>query len=621
MRESQSARALATHGEAHPPYSYCHQPARVEIAAGSRAAAAVSAITRRMVGMRHIAAAHDVAKLAEDILENRHRPLVLISTTGDGSFAFDPDLIAREVGTDADVITIATGEATYSLEHALPEKSHVFGGAARSYPADFGADPDWRRSILRFPDRHTADELIEDALSQVVERSVVAPAVRRTWVAATVERVSGASGNIAKLANGERVMVVADNLPPYLSLADALVEGGPVEGWLTERDLAPEIADADFSRFDDGASTLARAVKVTPQRAYLKLHPSGPEIPLRRRDVIPGSDDGENSEVQVPDVVRVGQTLRVRVIRTGATLGLSLVDVDADAALVAPLSLLRGGAPWLREGIDAVATHAAQTAPPDVAATTSPGESSGIEPISTAGTDVQASPAPSSVDSTALTELRDEVRELRGAFARLGRELRAGTDLETLDNLRDESAGLSSELHRERSLRRERDTIIAGLRQELRDARAARPEPTEGKHTHHSAWPSGEDWLRYEVLTTWANRTIASDKSRHPLTDYTVGPRFIESLSTLDDGQLDKALRAVIDVLTGRVAEIPGRQLHRLREGDGGSDPYVIRPDGASCWRASIEVNAPSARRLHYWQLPGGAIELSRVVLHDDMTP
>lgn len=581
----------------------------------------VSEVSRRMVGVRHIETAYDVTALAERILENRHRPLVLLSTTADGSFAFDPDLISRELGPDAEVITIATGEATFSLEQALPPKTHVFGGAARSYPADFGMDPDWHRSILRFPDRHTVDQLIEDALAQVTVSSVVAPVARRTWVAATVERVSGTLGNIAKLENGERVMVVADNLPPHLSLADALTEGGPVEGWLVERDLAPEAAEADFSRFEDGASTLARAVKVTPQRAYLTLHPTVSEIPLRRRDVIPGADDGQNAELQISDVVRVGQTLRVRVVRTNGALGLSLVDVDADAALVPPLSLLRGGTPWLSEGVDAGVITTPQTASPDVAAADSAGASVSVGPATAMGAGERLSTPLSPIDAAALAELRDEVRELRGAFLRLGRELRAGTDLETLDSLRDESAGLSSELHRERSLRRERDTIIGGLRQELRDARAARADVNEGKRTPRGAWPRGEDWLRYEVLTTWATRTIASDKSQHPLAEYTVGPRFIESLTTLDEGQLEKALRTVVDVATGRVAEIPGRQLHRLREGDGGSDPYVVRADGATCWRASIEVNAPSARRLHYWQLPGGVVELSRVVLHDDMMP
>lgn len=570
--------------------------------------------------MRHIATATDVVSLAEEVLGDRDLPLILISTANDGTFVFDPGLIAHEVGGDADVITIATGEATYALERALPPKSHVFGGAARSYPTDFGADPDWRRSILRFPGRHTAEELIEDALSQVVVRSVAPPVARRVWVAATVERVSGASGNIAKLADGERVMVVADDLPPHLSLADALVEGGPVEGWLTDRDLAPEAAEADFSRFEDGTTTLARTVKVTAQRAYLKLHPAGPEIALRRRDLIPGADDGANAEVQVPDIVHVGQTIRVRVVRTGTALGLSLIEVDADAPLVPPLSVLRGGAPWLREGVDAETPTVWPAGSADAAAA-APAYSAEERPTAVAAVVDRRTPVSPTVDPGVLAELRDEVRELRGAFARLGRELRAGTDIETLDNLRDESAGLASELHRERALRRDRDHIIAGLRQELRDARSSRQESTEGRRTELSAWPRGEDWLRFEILATWATRTIASDKSRHPLADYAIGPDLIGSLNMLDGGQLEKALRTVVDVVTGRVAEIPGRRLHRLRRGDGGSDPYVVRADGAVCWRASIEVNAPSARRLHYWQRTGGPIELSRVVQHDDMEP
>lgn len=567
--------------------------------------------------MRHVATTKDAVEIGHEILAQRDKPLVLISTIDDEALASDPEAVAREVGSDADVVTIKTGEATYSLENVLPPKSHVFNGAARSYPINFGADPDWHRSILRFPDRHTAEELIEDALAQVILRSVAPPVARRAWVTATVERVSGASGNIAKLTNGDRVIVVADNLPPNFALADGLVEGGPVEGWLTDRDrdrdLAPEPADVDLSSVIHGAVTLARVVKVTPQRVSLLLHPASAEIALRRRDVVPGADDGENADMQLADVVQVGQTVRVCVARTATVLGLSLVNVDPEAPTLAPLSLLRGGAPWLREGVDAA------TEPVDAPATETVDAVSVPVPVPDVATTPVFPPPPS--DTTALNDLRDEFRELRGAFARLGRELRAGTDLETLDRLHDESAGLASELHRERSLRRERDTTIAGLRQELRAVRADRSDPSSTTHSAPSEWPSGEDWLRYEVLTTWAARTIASDKARHPLRVYTIGSRFLSSLNDLDEGQLAKALRTVVDVVTGRVAEIAGRQLHRLREGDGGSDPYVVRADGATCWRTSIEVNAPSARRLHYWQLPGGAAELGRVVLHDDMVP
>jgi hypothetical protein len=43
-----------------------------------------------------------------------------------------------------------------------------------------------------------------------------------------------------------------------------------------------------------------------------------------------------------------------------------------------------------------------------------------------------------------------------------------------------------------------------------------------------------------------------------------------------------------------------------------------VRNDGAIAWRASLQVNTPSARRIHYWVLPSGQIELARVAAHDD---
>ena len=71
-----------------------------------------------------------------------------------------------------------------------------------------------------------------------------------------------------------------------------------------------------------------------------------------------------------------------------------------------------------------------------------------------------------------------------------------------------------------------------------------------------------------------------------------------------DPALRDKIARACVRVLTRQ-----DRDAHRL-----GPE----REDGASAWRSYVEQKAASARRLHYWTLPGGAIELARVVLHDD---
>jgi hypothetical protein len=45
-----------------------------------------------------------------------------------------------------------------------------------------------------------------------------------------------------------------------------------------------------------------------------------------------------------------------------------------------------------------------------------------------------------------------------------------------------------------------------------------------------------------------------------------------------------------------------------------------VREDGARAWRVSLQSNTPAARRLHYWVLPDGSIELAKVGVHDDMS-
>jgi hypothetical protein len=128
--------------------------------------------------------------------------------------------------------------------------------------------------------------------------------------------------------------------------------------------------------------------------------------------------------------------------------------------------------------------------------------------------------------------------------------------------------------------------------------------------------------VRHEIYLAWVERIHASERTVWPLRDYAVGPEFAASLETLDEAQFAKAMRACVDAVTGRIKDVAGRDLHRLRTGDGGDDPYRMRQsDHAVCWRAAIEQNVASARRLHYWELPGGGIELSRIVQHDDTRP
>jgi hypothetical protein len=85
---------------------------------------------------------------------------------------------------------------------------------------------------------------------------------------------------------------------------------------------------------------------------------------------------------------------------------------------------------------------------------------------------------------------------------------------------------------------------------------------------------------------------------------------------------MDKVAGVAVEILTGRAPDVAGRELHQLRESLSGNAPYIRRPaDDATCWRAALQVNTSQARRIHYWVLPGGRVEFSRVVLHDDFRP
>jgi hypothetical protein len=123
------------------------------------------------------------------------------------------------------------------------------------------------------------------------------------------------------------------------------------------------------------------------------------------------------------------------------------------------------------------------------------------------------------------------------------------------------------------------------------------------------------------VLSAWVESVPASDKKTRPVPDsrrWTYGPDFAASL---DDAQFDKVLRRIVDIITTPPGATHSWNEHTLRSGIGDDNPAVVRGDGARCVRVEVERDTPSARRLHYWRMPDGVVEFSRVVRHDDMTP
>jgi len=125
----------------------------------------------------------------------------------------------------------------------------------------------------------------------------------------------------------------------------------------------------------------------------------------------------------------------------------------------------------------------------------------------------------------------------------------------------------------------------------------------------------------YEVDVAYAQQIPPGDKAIRPRRQLCLGPDFLHTLSSLGGIDRAKVVDVTVQIITDIVFELDGRDLHPLRSGDGPADRLVIREsDGARCMRVALQRNAASARRLHYWRV-GNAIELSRVVKHDDMTP
>lgn len=254
---------------------------------------------------------------------------------------------------------------------------------------------------------------------------------------------------------------------------------------------------------------------------------------------------------------------------------------------------------------------------------------------------LQNRPSPTRVaDEPASESQRRALREVtgllhaeRGRVTQLSREL---TVLRAMDRaravelaeLRRRAADLESDLstatgriEEQKTRYRRADRARQLAQKEVRSLRASEENRAAELYGEEAFLDPG-DQFRHEVYLEWTRLVPATQKDAKPLPEYTMGEAFLASLDALEGVNRSKVLRVVVEVLTGDARHIPGRDVHRLRRGAGGDDAYVTRPDdGAQAWRAALQRNTPGARRLHYWQLPGGGVELSRVVLHDDMEP
>jgi hypothetical protein len=604
------------------------------------------------MGIRTVGTEAEAAALA-DLLNGagRKRPVVVVTTpAGHPTPRIDVTKIDRELGDLADVYLMPTGPHTWAFSRKMAELTQVYGGAGRVYPVghDWVSNP--RRSPLRFAyhvaeGERATDLLVDDALGMAAEAGLT-----------TTTRGSGRvhREGIVEGIFGERAMVRLDrdwgNVSPGLVVAGlplerVLTKGmrlsgqyDPASHWFDVRESVRDPAEA-LAGYTVGDVVLVEVDEVGSDSATVFLHPQV-HVTLERADVTSNELDDLRS------LMSLGEVLAARVVGTAPHWRLSL-DVDDDEEPEPAVALIAGGPPWLEAPVfEPIAWEPAGVALPAIFLPALPEPLPTIEPVATveapnfAETEspAQLKPTPAIFDprrrgvtpqgpgprtptapaeqsrqagaaasmSLTISALRSEVAELKSLLEPL-RSRVSGVEFERQELVRENARHRATIEHRENELRQ--------VKSQLRKAKQARPTMMEA--------PSFADparGFRHAVETAWARRTPTSEQGVRPLPSYLVGPEFLPSVQSLEGIATEKIADVAFEILTGLARELTSRDLHQLRESEAGGAPVVRRPsDGAVAWRAALQRNTPGARRLHYWQLPSGEIELWYVGVHDDV--
>lgn len=130
--------------------------------------------------------------------------------------------------------------------------------------------------------------------------------------------------------------------------------------------------------------------------------------------------------------------------------------------------------------------------------------------------------------------------------------------------------------------------------------------------------PDEQVRFRDEIYQAWQRLTTVDDRARYPWREPVIGPELLPSLNHVHGVSRERVVEVCAEVVCRRAPTRAGLEVHPLRTNEGGDSPQRIRSDGARAYRASLQVHTPAARRLHYWELPDGGVELAKIVYHDD---
>ncbi len=514
------------------------------------------------------------------LASNRQRPVVAVTTNpGTGRYWIDPSVLEGKVGEWADVIALETGDATWELADALPDRLDVYGGAMRVWWPGLTRESDpynhklfllrseeeaQRRAAflegeLRRRARPRAEAAEAEGLCFVTTRPPAAPP-RGQPETVTVVVTSTTDEILVEDADGSRGRVVEGDIPleavaVCLQVGQEIAVSRPAN-WSSDRGLAPCSLCGKLASpwtlvgeaLGNGDVVQGRVVAIKERYALVELVPGA-------KGIVGLAEVDHTFVHDISDFLAIDELVPVQILDLDAAGGRAQLSVKAaQIANGAPRplpSLVPGGKPFEwpafleRAGV-AFREHRDERE-----------ERIGELEQELAGANVDRAALRRS-----LTELRREYKGLEGRFDDLERRTSG-----ELDPLSDERAFLRA------------------------------------------------------VRVTYARVVDEGERLERPLLAMRVGPEFLARARALQGLSVEKIVEVAVQIACERAHEIDGREVHPLGESAGGSRQRTRARDGAKAWRCALQIKTPSARRLHWWRIPGpegATIEFASVAVHDD---
>jgi len=579
--------------------------------------------------MQRITHTGEITNLVKQIvLPERKIPLVVV--TGnllDHTPLVGLEELTQEVGTLCELVYIANPELTRELAALLPENTGVFGGAVRIYRTDFHDDPAPKRSkLFNLKDKAHAQARMPKILEEIWAAAHAAGGLKKIEqralsAKAKVKMFMGDSRVFVELENGKLATIQQEMVMPDVPQEWAFSIGQELLG-VYDDELKIFIPNQVASSPEDLAQhfglnsvTLGLVKDADRQNATIAVLPNLVfEVP--KADITGNPLDVISSYLDIGDVVSV------RIYRhPQGKIKLRMNDIDDDEVVLPALAILPEGEPWLIEGRD-VPWQTTEPATQEIAIIIEDFIQEVIElpaapatrPIPTPGFQkafASEGAAPNKVkpgDTQSLKVMGETIRRQQAQNERLVAE-RLFADAE-----------FSQEKFRRVELVREFNKLKLEMA-ELRKAKRAQQSNKSSTFSRRNRFASDSDWLHEELRRAWIGRYTAQERAdsyRLKPEKFSFSAQFCESVREphLDEDDIRKVVRLMVDLVTGRNAAERKHTVHELFDGLGGAQQS--REDGALCWRVHIENGSPQAKRLHYWEKRDGVIEFGWVANHDD---